>query len=242
MPNAHNKHLHRIEQLIHKTLEDMKSFPSPCVQRERLEQNLEVLQKAKRRFAGKEDPPKAKEPEKVEKKVKPKLKINVKKSKPIEVVESKVVESKVVEPKPVEKPKPVESKVVEPKHVEKTKVKKQRKEKKKKKKKLSPEPVAPLPSPSEPAPSEPAPEKKKEKKRKEKKKKKGLLEEGKLKRTNLGGGDGGPSALPDDLSFLTVVELRRVIQRNRICRGISRMRKAQLIAKIQESEWYRGQK
>lgn len=84
MPNAHDKHLLRIDQLIHKTLEDMKSFSSPCVQRERLEQNLEVLEDAKKRFGGKEK-------EKVVEKEK--------------IVEKPVKEEKAEKPKKVEKPK-----------------------------------------------------------------------------------------------------------------------------------------
>jgi hypothetical protein len=57
---------HRIKQLIHKTLEDMKKYPQPCVQKERLEQNLKVLERALLRYEPKEKVVKKAVPKKVE--------------------------------------------------------------------------------------------------------------------------------------------------------------------------------
>ena len=200
---------HRIKQLIHKTLEDMKRYPQPCVQKERLEQNLRVLEKALLRY----------EPNK---KVVPKKVVPKKVEPPKPVVVKKVETPKPVVVKKVEPPKPV---VVKPKEtvIGKDEIPVPEPQKEETKKPLVSKEIKPV-----------------VKAEKTEKKavvntivKKELVRKPKEKEEKV-----NPNI--KNLEFMTVDELRKIVSREKLFRGVSKMKKEELLKRIKQSEWWRA--
>jgi hypothetical protein len=200
----------RIKQLIHKTLEEMKKYPEPCVQKERLEQNLTVLNKALLRY---EPKPKVSEAKKKETPPPPPVKKEtppppVKKETPPPPVK-KVVKKKTPPPTPKPTPKPTPPPTPTP----------------------TPKPTPP-PTPT-PTPT-PTPQKVK----------KTLLKSGKIKpevvvKKEVEKEVEGSNSEKYDLEFMTVEDLRKLVTQNHLFRGLSRMKKEDLIKGIRKSEWWR---
>jgi hypothetical protein len=190
----------------------MKKYPQPCVQKERLEQNLKVLERALLRYE-------------------PKEKV-VKKAVPKKVEPPKPVPKKVEPPKPV--PKKVEPPKVEPPKVEPPKV----------------EPPKVVIGKDE----IPIPEPKKEETKKtlvsqeikpvvkaEKTEKKAVVNTIVKKELVRKPKEEEEKLNPNikNLEFMTVEDLRKIVSREKLFRGVSKMRKEELLRRIKQSEWWR---
>jgi len=213
----------RIKKLIHKTLEDMKKYPNPCVERERLEQNLSVLEKALLRYEPKKPKPVVVKKPVEKKKEKPveKKKEVVKKEEPV-VVEKPVVVKKPVVKKPVVTVKKEAVKQEEGKQEE-VKQEEVKQEAVKQKTAIGNDEL-PLPP--------------------QETKKKVLLETGKIeperkvqKVVENKSVDGIGQNY--NLEYMKVEDLRKLVTQNHLFRGISRMKKEELIKGIRQSEWWR---
>jgi hypothetical protein len=194
----------------------MKKYPQPCVQKERLEQNLKVLERALLRYE-------------------PKEKV-VKKAVPKKVEPPKPVPKKVEPPKPV--PKKVEPPKVEPPKVEPPKV--------------EPPKVEP-PKVVIGKDEIPIPEPKKEETKKtlvsqeikpvvkaEKTEKKAVVNtivKKELVRKPKEEEKINPNI--KNLEFMTVEDLRKIVSREKLFRGVSKMKKEELLRRIKQSEWWR---